>query len=465
MAETVLPGRVDLPPVPGSVHLVGAGGAGMRGLARLLAAEGYRLTGSDRDPSAARALVLEGLEVHAEDDAGPAGAADLVVYSAAVSLDHPALVAARAHGVPTMKRARAMAALLNDRRLAAVAGTHGKTTVTAMLAIAAESAGLAPSALVGGRVPAWKGHARVGQGRLAVVEADEYDRSFLELDPSLAVVTSIEPEHLECYRDLKDLRGAFVEFAARAAGREGILVCADDPGARELADLVEGGAFYGRSPEAEYRVEILARERGVQRCRLIAPRVDFEFEVAVPGEHNAQNACGALSAALMLGASPDRLASSLRAFRGVERRLQQLSDQGGRAIVDDYAHHPTEVRASIAALRAAYPGRRVAVVFQPHLYSRTHALAAEFGSALSEADDALVLPIYPAREKPMAGVTSALIVDRAAPRVREANGDEVLPWLTALDGEVVVAFMGAGDVTDLAQRAAGTVEGDDALGG
>jgi UDP-N-acetylmuramate--alanine ligase len=436
----------------------------MRGLAVLLAGEGYRLTGSDRDPDAAVSLEAIGIRVFSEEDPRPVREAELVVFSSALAHDHPALEAARAAGVPTLKRATAMGALVNDRRLAAVAGTHGKTTLTAMLALLAEAGGLRPSALVGGTMPAWRANARVGEGELAVVEADEYDRSFLELDPELAVVTSVEPEHLECYDDFADLRASFVRFAGRAACREGALVCADSESALEIGANVGAHRSYGFAPTADYRVQVVDRRGSGQRCLLEGPEGGFVFELGTPGDHNAQNACGALAAALLLGVSPEPLGDTLSGFRGVERRLQILTERNGRAVVDDYAHHPTEVLASIAALRASYPGLRLAVVFQPHLYSRTRALAPDFAEALATADVAFVLPVYPAREQPIAGVDSGLIVRGAPDHVREAGVEEVEAWLEGESAGLVVAFMGAGDVTELAHRAAGEMD-EDALEG
>ncbi len=458
-----LPARRDLPPPGATIHLLGAAGAGMRGLARVLAEDGWAVTGSDRDAAAAAGLASLGVRLHPESDLAPVREAALVIHSSALPPDHPGLVAAAAAGVPAWKRARALGALVNERRLVAVAGTHGKTTVSAMLGLALAAAGRDPLVFVGGHVAAWEGNARPGKGGEAVVEADEYDRSFLALDPSLAVVTSVEPEHLECYGGEEELREAFARFARRAASRDGTLVCIDDAGARDTARRLGGCPTYGLGPDADYRVEVVATGPDGQACRLRAPEGSFAFELGAPGDHNAQNAAAALAAALRLGVAPSEASAPLREFRGVARRLQVLARRGDVLVVDDYAHHPTEVRASIAAMRKAWPGARLVVVFQPHLYSRTRVMAAEFGRALAGADLAIVLPVYDAREEPIPGVDAALVVASAPGHVRTGTAREVERAPADAAGETVVAFMGAGDVTALAHRAARELTGD-ALG-
>jgi UDP-N-acetylmuramate--alanine ligase len=435
----------------------------MRGLARVLADGGWTVTGSDRDTAAAAELASLGVRVHAESDLAPVREAALVIHSSALSPDHPALRAAAAAGVPACKRARALGALVNEARLVAVAGTHGKTTVSAMLGLALEAAGRDPLVFVGGHVAAWGGNARPGRGREAVVEADEYDRSFLELDPSLALVTSVEPEHLECYGGEEELREAFARFARRAASRDGALVCLDDAGARDTARRLGDCAGYGFAPDADYRVEVVATGPGGQSCRLATPDGSFAFELGAPGDHNAQNAAGALAAALRLGVEPAAAAAPLRDFRGVARRLQVLARRGNVLVVDDYAHHPTEVRASIAALRKSWPEARLVVVFQPHLFSRTRAMASAFGRELTGADLALVLPVFAAREEPIPGVDADLVVASAPGHVRTGTAEEAARIAVESGGETVVAFMGAGDVTALARRVARELAGD-ALG-
>ncbi len=461
----------DLPAQGGRIFLLGIAGAGMRALALAFEARGYDVAGSDRDAASAATLAGQGIEVHPESELEPIGAADLVVYSSALDEDHPALGAARATGVPLMKRARALGALVNDHRVAAVAGTHGKTTVSSMLGLAVEAAGFDPLVLVGGRVSAWSGNARLGEGELAVVEADEYDRSFLELDPDLAIVTSIEAEHLDTYGTAAALEAAFREFSSRARR---MLVCGDDEGALRLGAEIGGEIdvrSYGTSPSADYRVEIVEAGRGGQTCRLSEPGEaegsSMPFRLAAPGAHNAQNAAAALAAARWLGADATSLGTALEDFRGADRRLQVLHESDALVVVDDYAHHPTEVRAGIEALRSAYPGRRLVVVFQPHLFSRTRDQATGFCEALARADRGLVLPIYPAREAPIEGVTRDLILTAARRGLEPFERDETVALVHDVEEPSVLAFMGAGDVTEIAHTAAreAATGRSDALGG
>ena len=458
-----IPRLSDLPESGSRVHLLGAAGAGMRALAAVLIDGGWKVTGSDRDTEALRSLSAIGLTPVSESDSSAGTNAALVIRSSAVPGDHPTVTAAYQAGVPILKRAVAVGALVNERRLAAVAGTHGKTTVTTMLGLALEAADRDPLVLVGGHVSEWGGNARIGRGPEAVVEADEYDRSFLQLDPTLAVVTSVEPEHLECYDSEAGMRSAFQTFAASAVDRAGVLVCADDAGALELGTAIGNRLSYGFSASADYRVEIVAATSDGQHCRVKGRDLDLSFDLAAPGAHNAQNAAAALVSALRLGADVASLTGCLRHFRGVDRRLQVVGSRGDVVIVDDYAHHPTEVRASISAVRSAWPGARLIVVFQPHLYSRTRAMADEFGRELSSADQALVLPIYPAREEPIEGVDAGLVVQDAPGHVRQGSVDEAVGLAAEAGGETVVVFMGAGDVTEAAHRAAGELTGD-ALG-
>jgi len=458
-----LPRLSDLPESGSRVHLLGAAGAGMRALAAVLIDGGWEVTGSDRDMEALRSLSVIGLTPLSESDSSAGTNADVVIRSSAVPGDHPTVTAAYKAGVPILKRAAAVGALVNERRLVGVAGTHGKTTVTTMLGLALEAADRDPLVLVGGHVSEWGGNARIGRGPEAVVEADEYDRSFLQLDPALAVVTSVEPEHLECYDSETELRSAFQTFAASAVDRAGVLVCADDAGALELGAAIGNRLSYGFSASADYRVEILAAASDGQRCRVKGRELDLSFDLAAPGAHNAQNAAAALVSAIHLGAEVESLTGCLRHFRGVDRRLQVVGSRSDVVIVDDYAHHPTEVRASISALRSAWPGARLIVVFQPHLYSRTRTMAVEFGRELSLADQALVLPIYPAREAPIEGVDAGLVVQGAPGHVRQGSVNEAVGLAAEAGGETVIVFMGAGDVTEAAHRAAGELTGD-ALG-
>ncbi|WP_425152700.1 UDP-N-acetylmuramate--L-alanine ligase [Candidatus Palauibacter sp.] len=452
-------GRADLPGPGARVHLMGIGGAGMRGLAVLLQDAGYRVSGCDRAPGdALRDLTSRGIRIEGSHDAAHIAGTELLVRSSAVPTDLAEVACAAAAGVPVMRRARALGALLGDRTVVGVAGTHGKTTITAMTGHAAAAAGLDPLVLVGGRVSAWDGFGRLGEGP-AIVEADEYDRSFLELRPTVAVVSSLEAEHLDTYGDLASLRSAFSEFVECARHAGGLIYCHDDDGARALAESTGFGFGYGFGPGAWCRIETA----GPRACRLRWPDGVAEIRLRVPGRHNRLNAAAAFLSVLRLGGDPGRAACGLASFRGVARRLERIADWPGLKVFDDYAHHPTEVAASIAALREAHPDARLTVVFQPHLFTRTRDFAGAFADALSAADEARVLPVYPAREAPIPGVGSGLITG-AAPAAeaidREAALELVSRERTAGDGEAVLVFMGAGDVTDLAYAAIRRRTGD-----
>ncbi len=452
--------RGDLPPAGAALHLVGVGGAGMRGLAVLLDHLGYAVSGCDRAPDALEDLGERGIGVREGHDPSHLAGVSAVIRSSAVPLDAPELEAARRAGIPILRRARALGAALNGAPLAGIAGTHGKTTITAMTGYACEAAGLDPTVMVGGHVGAWGGFARPGTGP-AIVEADEYDRSFLQLDPTLALVSSLEAEHLDTYGDFAGVKAAFAEFAGRAEGGRGLLYCGDDVGARELAERLPGATSYGFADDAVYRT---SPRSPAGNWRIVWPGGEIDLCLRVPGRHNAQNATGAFAVALALGGAPEAAIEGLAEFPGVGRRLEVLGTWGGATIVDDYAHHPTEVAASIEALDAAYPDATIDVVFQPHLFTRTRDFATDFATALSTADRAHVLPIYPAREQPIEGVTSALITDHGG-SVRPIDRDAALALVrstVAAPGRHVVAFMGAGDVTTMAREAsdaAGTATG------
>lgn len=456
-------GTADLPAPGAHVHLMGIGGAGMRGLALLLDRVGYVVSGCDRAPADALGdLAATGIRVERGHSVAHLSGVDLLVRSSAVPEDEPEVVGAKVAGIPVMRRARALGATLNGQAMVGVAGTHGKTTITAMTGHAAAAAGLDPLVLVGGRVDAWKGFTRLGDGP-AIVEADEFDRSFLELHPTLAVISSLEPEHLDTYGDWEHLRAAFAEFAGRTRHAEGLIYCHDDEGARALAEAsgfsgTGRGFGYGFGDGAWCRLE----EAGPRTLRLSWPDGMVDLKLRVPGRHNQLNAAAAFLATLRLGGDPRAAARGLREFRGVARRLEMIAAWPDLTVFDDYAHHPTEVAASLDALREAYPDARLTVVFQPHLFTRTRDFADAFTRALTTADEARVLPIYPARETPLPGVTSELIIGGAGATAAPIDRKDALELVPAEVGaeEAVLVFMGAGDVTDLAHAAVQRRAGD-----
>lgn len=443
----------------GPVHFVGISGAGMSALAELVLRAGGRVTGCDVRPGAVGDS-LRGLGAVIEQGHDPAHVADAVavVTTSAVPSDHPELSEARRRGIPVLKRAEALGALVNRGELLAVAGTHGKTTTTAMATAILAEAGLDPTAFVGGRVSAWGGGLRLGSDRLYVVEADEYDRSFLTLRPRVAVVTTVEADHLDIYGTYEAVEQAFRDFIAPVPGDGLVVACVDDPGARRVLEAA-------RAPTLGYGLGTGAALRAVKvRPAGEGSRVVVEWEgsplgeliVGVPGEHNVRNALAAFAAARYFGAGLDAANRALSVFHGVERRFQKLGEASGIVIVDDYAHHPSEIAATLAAARSAYPDRRLVAVFQPHLYTRTRDFAGDFGRALAAADVVWVTDVYPAREAPIPGVTGELVADAArtagAPEVHYHPRLETLP--TTL-GEFLRAgdlclTLGAGSIGDAA---------------
>jgi UDP-N-acetylmuramate--alanine ligase len=436
-----------LPSDPRPVHFVGIAGAGMSALAVLALRRGVRVTGSDRAPEGAPDLPGLGATVVAGEAPDLVPGARAVVASAAVSPDHPDLRRARDLGIPIVPRKRALADLVTGQTTVAIAGTHGKTTTTVMTTEVLAAAGLDPTGLAGGRVAAWGGNARVGSDRLFVVEADEYDQAFLELRPTVAVVNNVEPDHLECYGgSVEAMEAAFVTFARRARR---VLVGTDDPGADRVASRLGSETWRFGAAGAAVGMEVMALEAEGSRATVRLPDGSrVTLELAVPGMHNLRNATAAIGVAFALQADVAAGAAALGHFGGVGRRFEWLGEVRGIVVVDDYAHHPTELAATLAAARQAYPARRLVAVFQPHLYSRTAAQGKAMGAALAAADVAFVTEVYGAREAPIPGVTGALVADAAGTArfvatrsaLLEAVGAEVRP------GDLVLT-LGAGDIT------------------
>ena len=442
-----------------NVHFMGVGGVGMCGLAEVLRAEGHTVSGCDlADSERTRRLAGLGAVIHRGHDPGHLEGVDALVVSAAVPADNPELAAARKRGLPVIRRAEMLAELMRRRLGVAVAGTHGKTTTTALVGHLLAAAGGDPTVIVGGRSRTLGAHARIGEGPVLVCEADEYDRSFLELAPELAVITNLEPEHLDCYGNEEALVEAFATFANRAAAFGAIVLCLDDPGARALRDRLRRRVVgYGTSPDAEVRLEILGADVGGTHFLLHRNGRELgEVRLRLPGAFNARNAAAAVTVGLELGYDFAVLAAGCAEFSGVARRFEVRGERAGVTVVDDYAHHPTELVAVLEATRQALPGRRVVAVFQPHLFSRTRDFTRGFAAALLGAEVAVVLPIYPARERPIAGVSSQLVVDEAGrlghPMVLVGRPlPEVMSQLEGLlrPGDVLLTI-GAGDVDRIA---------------
>ncbi len=436
------------------IHFMGIAGAGMSALAELFLRRGASVTGCDIDPSGAPDLARLGLEVINGHDAAHVGNARAVVVTSAVPRDHPELARARALGIPVVRRAEALGGAVSGGTVVAVAGTHGKTTTTAMTTEALAAAGLSPTGLAGGRVASWHGNLRPGEGRLFVVEADEYDRSFLSLAPTVAIVTNVEADHLDVYDGLEDISRAFEQFLAPAST---VIACADDAGAAALsppagAEVVSYGI--GTAPARLAGTGIMTVEGRLRFLVRFDGQDLGELALRVPGVHNVRNALAAIAAGLCLGTTLEAMRRGLEEFEGVERRFQRLGSVRGVQVVDDYAHHPTEITATLEAARAAFPGRRLVVAFQPHLFTRTRDFAEGFGQALSRADAVFLAEIYPAREEAIPGVTAGLVEDalrragaNAAWRGERSDLAAALA-ASAREGDVVIT-LGAGDIWKL----------------
>jgi UDP-N-acetylmuramate--alanine ligase len=433
---------------------MGIGGAGMSALALIACRRGVAVSGCDLDPVGAADLAALGVRIAQGHAPAHLAGVRAVVVTAAVPAGHPELARARELGLPIVARKVALAELIEGARAVGISGTHGKTTTTVMTTEALTAAGLNPTGIAGGRVSTWGGNARVAGDDLFVVEADEYDKAFLTLYPAVSVVNNVEPDHLECYGSMAALEDAFVQFASR--GRVTI-VNGDDPGALRVGQRVDNTVKrFGCADDADIRIGDV-----VQRADLTEARVSWRdgrsitLRLRVPGLHNLRNAVAALGVVDALGGALEPAAAALGEFRGVGRRFERLGEFAGVAVVDDYAHHPSELAATLSAARQAFPGRRLVAVFQPHLYSRTAAHGEAMGEALAAADLVIVTEIYPAREQPIAGVSGqqvAVAAERAGADARyEPTRAEVGRTVyRALKAGDVVLTLGAGDITRVA---------------
>ena len=454
------------------VHFVGIGGIGMSGIAELLANLRYEVSGSDAKRSAVTDRLAQlGVEIRTGHDAAHVGAADVVVVSSAIREDNPEIVEARRRRVPVIPRAEMLAELMRLRFGIAVAGAHGKTTTTSMVALVLERAGLDPTAVIGGRLSAFGSNARLGRGDWIVVEADESDRSFLKLSPSIALVTNMDREHMEAYGSWEALQDAFAEFVHKVPFYGAAILCTDDEAVRGLVPRVARRVItYGLASGPDGRPTVHGSgeqlEAFAASC-LVSRTVNGRHEdlgrvrIGVPGRHNLLNALGAVAVGLELEVPFARIADALAEFTGAERRFQVRGEVRGVLVVDDYGHHPTEIAAVIAAARAS--GRRLVIVFQPHRYTRTRDLMAEFGRALGAADVIVLTDIYGAGEPPIAGIT----LDALASAIRAVTDRplHLVPLLGDIAGTVarlaepgdMVITLGAGSIESAGDRILGAL--------
>ena len=437
--------------------MVGIGGIGMSGIAEILMDQGFEVSGSDRQlTEITERLAKLGAKIFRDHAAKNLDDADVVVYSSAVHLDNPELVAAAEKKIPVIRRAEMLAELMRMKYGIAIAGTHGKTTTTSMTSLVLMEGNMDPTVIVGGKLSSLGGtNARLGHGDYIVVEADEFDRSFLQLTPVIAAITTLEREHLDIYSDLEDIKRAFMEFANKVPFYGFVILCLDEPSIQEILPSIRKKVVtYGISAQSDLRAVNISFAENRSKYNLLRFGKDLgEIELSVPGLHNVKNSLAAIGIGLELGIEFSKIKKAIESFAGVYRRIELKADVDGVMVVDDYAHHPTEVQATLSALKSGWPHRRVVAVFQPHLYSRTRDFHDEFGRSFLNADVLVVTEIYPAREEPIQGITGELIVsDARSFGHKEAfyvQDKKQLPeFLMKLkkSGDIIVT-LGAGDIT------------------
>ncbi len=456
------------------VHFIGIGGIGMSGIAEILLTLGMKVSGSDlRRSSVTDRLAQMGATVYEGHEAGHVGDASVIVTSSAVSANNPEVVEARARKIPVIQRAEMLAELMRLKYGIAIAGMHGKTTTTSMVASVLAAGGLDPTVVVGGRVDALGSNARLGSSQYLVAEADESDRSFLKLSPILAVVTNLDREHMDCYRDMADVETAFLTFMDKVPFYGAVIACVDNPLLAMILPRAQRRVYtYGVAASADYRLEVLdagselgdranCAVSGFRRFQVITTHGPLgPFELRVPGRHNILNATAAVAIAHQLGIAADKIAEGLANFNGVDRRFQLRGKANGIAVVDDYGHHPTEISATLAAAReCGY--NKIHVIFQPHRYTRTRDLLADFGIAFTLADAVTVLPIYAASEEPIPGVSAELLVARISNVDARYAADFATAVTLAVEaaqpGDLILT-LGAGNVSQLAPLLLAAIE-------
>lgn len=453
------------------IHFVGIGGSGMSGIAEVLLTRGYHVTGSDLASSdVTRRLEALGGTVFIGHDASHVKGAQVVVVSSAVQDSNPEVVAAKTNVVPVIPRAEMLAELMRLKFGVAIAGAHGKTTTTSLVASVLAHAGLDPTFVVGGKVNAMGTHARLGRSDLLIAEADESDGSFLRLSPSIAVVTNVDREHLDHYGSMDRLEAAFLEFVNKVPFYGAAVLCADDVRLRAmLPQMQKRYVTYGihASSDAhvsDFQATEITVQRGVTNFRVRHQGKELgPFRLTIPGVHNVSNALAAIAVALELDAPLDLIRTGMAAFSGVERRFHVRGEKDGVVVVDDYGHHPTEIRLTLATVKTVWPGRLV-VIFQPHRYSRTRDLVDDFAHAFDQADVVYVTPVYAAGESPLPGVSGETLVERI-----RATGHPEVHWMENADGAISrlipelqpgdrVLTLGAGDVWKMGVELLRTLE-------
>ena len=439
------------------IHFVGIGGIGMSGIAEILLDQGFKISGSDKTTSEITER-LEKLGAEIQEGHKPENVkddVDALVYSSAVPLDNPEILEAQRRKIPIIRRAEMLAEVMRLKYGIGIAGTHGKTTTTSMVGLILIEGGLDPTVIVGGRLRGLGGsNARLGHGDFIVVEADEFDRSFLSITPTIAVLTTLETDHLDCYRDLEDIKSAFVQFASKVPFYGFVVLCLDEPALQDIMPQLKQKKVlsYGFNPQSDVQAVDIHHKDNCSSFIVVKNSVELgKINIQIPGKHNIQNALAAITVGLELGIPFEKIKTGIEKFSGVDRRWEKKGEVNGIAVYDDYAHHPTECEATLSGAKAGWR-RRIVCVFQPHLYSRTRDFYEEFAKAFLLADVLVVTDVYPAREEPIQGITGELIVNAAklyghknTYYVPDKNDipDFLIPIVKRND---IVIMMGAGDI-------------------
>ena len=442
-----------------NIHFVGIGGIGMSGIAEVLLNLGYRISGSDQKRSTITArLKKKGAKIHYGHKAGHIDESHVVVISSAVRNNNPEVAAAKKLGIPVIPRAEMLAELMRLKYGVAVAGSHGKTTTTSLVGQILSGAGLDPTIVIGGRLNSLRSNAKLGKGEFLVAEADESDGSFLKLNPTIAVITNIDPEHLDHYKDFEVLKETFVAFANKAPFYGSIVVCTDHPVIRELLPRFQRKVVsYGLQQAADYSAQKISQDGLRQKFEVFFRKEKLgEVVLHSPGKHSVANALAAIAVGRELEIPFRKIASALKTFRGIERRFQVLCNNGV-TVIDDYGHHPVEIRATLRALREAYPGRRLIALFQPHRFTRTRDLFQDFTQSFSDADLVFLTEIYPAGEEPIIGVSSRGLWEAMDPSKVLYHPDKASLAAAVIEqvqpGDVILS-LGAGDITKIGHELA-----------
>jgi UDP-N-acetylmuramate--alanine ligase len=438
------------------LHFVGIGGIGMSGIAEILIDQEFTISGSDRaaNDNTERLQALGAIVYIGHDAKNVAHDVDVLVYSSAVPPDNPEIGEAYRRKIPVIRRAEMLAEVMRLKYGIGVAGTHGKTTTTSMISLVLMEGEIDPTVIVGGRLHGLAGsNARLGKGDFIVVEADEYDRSFLSITPTISVLTTLETDHLDCYRDLDDIKGAFIQFASKVPFYGFVVLCLDEPALQDIMPKIKKKIItYGLNGQADIQAVDIIHRQNTSRFLVVKEGKDLgEIVLQIPGKHNVQNALAAIAVGLELGVPFDRVKKGIEKFTGVFRRWEVKAEVNGITVVDDYAHHPTEIRATLAGAKSGWR-RRVVCVFQPHLYSRTKDFFQDFGRSFFNADVLVVTDVYPAREEPIQGVNGELIANAAKEFGHKqvhyvADKKDIPGFLMKVKqrGDIIIT-MGAGDI-------------------